>query len=508
MDPEIFYAVVDGQLQRVATDRSLPASFLSAVPTNVSAILNTPAMTIGGWEDSTDGPLALALDADGEVTIIIAVNADQLDAMHETLRSIDTWLSTMSLRDLSELSGNHIVFYEGLWELSPNSSIALAPTRHYVMLTALDELPIADWSAVLPDARFSVRYFDAVAAPGYPALVRGRSADAELSMVPPPLAAVTEPAPIAAVTPLEIVTADDEPAERPHLEPVLDISVSDAPPAPVIDFSPVEIPRIDIVPPAPIPEDITPLEPVVAVEPAPVAGFSIAPEHANAEHANVEHADAEAADAVAAEAAAGVEADTGVERDDDVDIEADVVDLIAADAAMAIDLDDPLVNGFVDDLESALVHDSAALQPGMTYALNGLPLLFDATGESLISISDELFAVDDHIVLVVKLPERRRNSPFEERDRFRWDTALDRIQLLNDHSMNDRGQRRIVHLFVESDRQPEYAAYVGLLNRTEFQTQADAETAWFTIEPRLDADLHRQLKRGRLPQHQSQGANS
>lgn len=465
MDPEIFYAVVDGQLQRVETRRSLPASFLNAVPTNIAAILDTPAMTIGGWEDNADGPLALALDANGELTAVIAVNDDQVDSMGETLQSIDTWLSSMHLRDLSELSGNHVVFYEGLWDLSPNSSIALVPTRHYVLLTALEALPTTEWSALLPNARFSVRHFDAVSAPGHPALVRRRATAQDQTIAPPPLVAVPEPGP--AATPLEIVTLEeDATAEHPHLE-----SVQDLPSSPVVDFSPVEIPRINIVPPADIPGDIVPLEPQPfqdtngpdAVE------FSVAP------------------------------------QPDEVDIEGDVVDLIASDANTTINLDDPLVNGLVNDLDAALAPQ--ALIPGSTYSLSGLPLLFDATGETLISISDELFAVDDDVVLVVQLPERRRDTPFEERDRFRWDTSLDRVQLLNDQSMNTRGERRTVHLFVESDRQPEYAAYVGVLDRTAFQTQTESETAWFAIEPRLDSDLHRLLKRGRLPQHDEQHVN-
>jgi len=455
VDPESFYFVVDGKLQRVEPYPSLPASFLDAVPTNIAAILDAPAMTIGGWEDSTDGPLALGLDANGEITAVIAVNDQQMDVIGETLQSIDTWLSGMQLRDLSELSGNHTVFYEGLWDLSPNSSIALAPTRHYVLLTALDDvLPVAEWAALLPNTRFSVRYFDALCAPGQPALVRRRPIRDEPSIAAPHIVAVPESEP---TTPTELVTSQEDP--EPHVEPA-----QDPPPAPVMDFSPVEIPRINIVP-AEVPEDITPLEPRLRHDPDSRTNyeFSVAP---------------------------------------DVDVESDIVDLIEADSDETIDLDDPFVNRFVADLNTGLA--SQAPIPGSTYSLNALPLLFDATGETLISISDELFAVDDDIVLVVKLPERRRNNPFEERDRFRWDTSLDRVQLLNDHSLNSHGERRTVHLFVESDRQPDYAAYIGLLDRTAFRTQTDSETAWFAIEPRLDADLHRMLKRGRLPQHAEQ----
>lgn len=464
MDQEIFYVVVDGKLQRAETEQSLPASFLNAVPTNIAAILDTPAMTIGGWEDSTEGPLALALDSNGEVTAIVAVNADQIETTATTLQSIDTWLSTMRLRDLGDLSGNHTAFYEGLLDLSPDSSIALASTRHYVLLTALDELPIDKWSALLPDARISIRFFDAVCASGHPAMVRSRSALDRSLRAPSSDASTIESEPPS----LPNNMSADKQTEQPPGE-----SAQDVPTPPVVDFSPVEIPRIDIAPPDPMPEELLPLDPWMDQSESTnrIEGFSVAAEP------------------------------------DGVSIEADVIDLVAAGADPKIDLDDPLVNGLIDDTETPPVPETT-LSPGATYALNRLPLLFDPTGESLTSISDELFAVDNDIVLVVKLPERRRATPFEERDRFRWDTSLDRVQLLNTHGTNSRGEQRVAHLFVESDRQPEYAAYVGVLERTDFQTKTNSETAWFSVEPPLSADLHRLLKRGRLPQHAGQEFDS
>ena len=178
-----------------------------------------------------------------------------------------------------------------------------------------------------------------------------------------------------------------------------------------------------------------------------------------------------------------------------------VIDLVEQDAATTIDLDDPAVNSLANEAQ-ALLSPTETLVPGAVYSLSGLPLLFDSSGESLTSISDELFAVERDIVLVAKLPERRRDNPFEERDRFRWDTSLERIQLLNEYGSNEHGEQRTAHLFVESDRQPQHAVYIGLLHRAAFQTHPNSETAWFSIQPPVDADLHKLLKRGRIPQYQ------
>ena len=396
MDPELFYAVVDDQLVNLELHREIPTAFLQAIPSNVDTIVNERAITIGGWDNSTDGPLVLALSSSGYLVSIVAINANQLDSLEETLVSIDTWLETMQLRDLSELSGNHVEFYEGLWELNPDSSIALAPVRRYILLTAVDELDISSLEAAIPGAEFSISYLDVLQAPNAPAIVRRRT---------------TAHGPGAASSDVpSTVMAPDEPVH--HETESFDLTDG-------------------------------------------------------------------------ADATDSVDTDRAVDVDTVVDSPVDV-DLTSVD----------------HDIFIALDPEQILLESGKTFLLDELPLIFDPAGTSLESISDELFAARDNIVIVATLPERRRDSPFKERNSFRWDTSPSRIRLLNDNSFNPEGTRRTVQLFVESDRDPSLATYVGVLNRIAFQTQAhvESETAWFSIEPALDQDLHRTLRKGRLPQ--------
>jgi len=112
-----------------------------------------------------------------------------------------------------------------------------------------------------------------------------------------------------------------------------------------------------------------------------------------------------------------------------------------------------------------------------------------------------MFAVPGHLVLVDKLPERRRQpSPFENPGRFRWDADGDQQTMLGNNLMDHHGTRSI-HLFVESDRQPGLATYVGLLSAAADNTAGKySSSMWFEITPKVSAPLWQLFRKGRLPE--------
>ena len=64
----------------------------------------------------------------------------------DRLDSIDRWLAPLRLRDLSDLTGDPVAFYEGLLDLQPDSTMSLNPSRRVVLVTALDTIDLADWA--------------------------------------------------------------------------------------------------------------------------------------------------------------------------------------------------------------------------------------------------------------------------------------------------------------------------------------------------------------------------
>jgi hypothetical protein len=144
--------------------------------------------------------------------------------------------------------------------------------------------------------------------------------------------------------------------------------------------------------------------------------------------------------------------------------------------------------------------DHEAFIPGRTYQIGTLPQLFDPNDDRLESISDEMFAVPGHLVLVDKLPERRRQpSPFENPGRYRWDADAE-LQTMLESNLNDRSGDRVLHLFVESDRQPSLATYVGLLTTASDNKAGRYSTSmWFDIDPKVNAPLWQLFRKGRLP---------
>jgi hypothetical protein len=414
VEPGIFYAVVGDQLLGLEQHHELPAEFLSLVPSRLETVLAEPALRIGGWTDPAEGPLVLALTAQGDLVSILAIPDTQLPRLGEMIESIDTWLSTLRLRELSELSGNHESFYEGLWNLSPDAPITLSTARRYVVLTAsnemLDEQPLF---ARLPNAEIDIRYHEVFLAPSGQSVIRRRSGQ-RFETVPLIASApsIDEHEPL----PIDVRQPGDHVADGGHIE-----------------VGPTEL---------------------ASPEAEPLIDLASKP-------------DTDATDAT------------------------DTIDLTYQTLSL------PERPSFPD-----LPDSTVELRPGQTFLINELPALFDPLDDELQSVSDEIFTVRNNLVLVAKLPERRRATPFEGHDRFRWDTSLSHILLMEQSGRTSKGVRRSVLLFVETDRQPGIATFIGTLTRVaaESKTSADLDAAWFSISPSLEGELFRTLKKGRLPQ--------
>lgn len=404
VDHDTYFTVLDGGLVGLEASSSLPDGFTAVLANRIELFLEQRVLTIGDWPDSPDRPHVLALDATGALISMIAVEPDMVDSLADRLDSIDRWLAPLRLRDLSDLSGDPVAFYEGLLDLQPDSTMSLNPSRRVVLVTALDTIDLADWAGPIGPSQIEMQYFDVLAAPGGSAPIITRR-----TPTPEDVARAET-----AITPLADVidlTANDGVAGTAPLPPPPDAVSGDE----TSMWSPLPDPPEQLPPPT---IDLT------ATPPSPVS-----------------------------------------------------------------------------PIDASVLRPAPKIRPGATFAIDRLPLLFDPLGANLMSISDELFAVDQHLVLVEKLPERRRETPFEDRNRFRWDSSANDIELLETHAVGADGSRRVIHLFVETERQGPYCVYIGELERLDARSRSNEDVGWFSISPTLDNDLYRLLRKGRLPEH-------
>lgn len=191
--------------------------------------------------------------------------------------------------------------------------------------------------------------------------------------------------------------------------------------------------------------------------------------------------------------------ETDSQADDEAAID-ETIDLPVDDAVEETVID------LTDDAQSENVEPKSVLQPepsirqGGVFETDRLPLLFDPLVADLESISDVLFAVGHHLVIVEALPEKRRSSPFEDRAQFRWDTDPKTLELVESYRSHPDGSLRTVHLFMESAKREEsQSLYIGRLRRISFENRSSNSTSWFAIEPPLDLELYRSLRRGKFP---------
>ncbi len=452
MDAVTLYTIHGGQLVALTQGPIVPRGIGAAIAANLSSFVAAPGLTIGSWDQTVqrDRPAVMSFTDSGTVvSVVVARMEEDAQPVAERIAAIHAWLAPMQLRDLSQLFTDPGAFYEGLWDMSPNATIALQETRRYVVVTA--ETDTAELNAIageLSDAEVEFVHLDVFTSDMVDDPIIRWSAANDGTLHPPRLDA--EDAPETPGTRNTVVvpptTAVDEPVEIPDIPEIPEPSAE----TPAPDTSEVDVTEIAA------PETI-------AFTPIP---------------------DLDAADTGAADT---------------------VVDLTGDREAGDLDLAEMESADVTPGSQRTNGHEAAGATfiPGRTYEIGSLPLMFDPNDDQLESISDEMFGVPGHLVLVDKLPERRRQpSPFENPGRYRWDATTGLQTMLEARSVDATGDRAI-HLFVESDRQPGLATYVGLLSTAEDnQAGRYSNSLWFDIEPKVSAPLWQLFRKGRLPELQ------
>ncbi len=477
MDPKTLYTLTKDGISPLELRTDIRNDLTPAL---CDLVANTAgSLRIGAWDqlDHHDRPARLELIPDGTLrcTVIDDLAGDELE-LTQRMTDIDSWLDSLQLRDLAGLYGDTATFYEALLDLSPNATISLSGSHFFVVITAHAQR-LAILEATLPGVDvelYEIDLFDGGEAG--PLVVRRRDNGAEPNVT--------------------VVGESPEPEAVDSVEPP-------APPVP----------------------DLVEGEPSTVESDAESGAHDeaevheVAEAHDTAGNETVEEPDEAEHQDEALLGDDGADDDPAVDGHDDAVHEGaeggdeSVHDEQAADDPPAptgdtvrltpdLHTSEPESSNEVIDLRDEQTttpepvdHD---LDPGATFTIDQLPGLFDQTGTALRSISDEIFTVDEEVVLVDKLPERRRRpSPFENPGRYRWDAEADLSDALQ--SELEAGPRTL-HLFVESDRQPGYATYVGVLTSIDAdQGGRTASALWFDIAPKVGPDLWRVFRKGRLP---------
>ena len=425
MHAETLYTINGGELIALTPGVVMPRGLGSAIAFNLESFIEDPGLSIGSWDQTVhdDRPAAMSFTAQGTIVSVVVANMDGDSVpLAKRIEAIHAWLSPMQLRDLSQLFTEPVAFYEGLWDMSPNATIALQETRRYVVVTAdKDTTSIESIPADLGNALVDVVHLDVFTSDsGDDPIIRWSPGKGQ------PLASPTG-ATDGASTAMQMNSIVSDPSDSPESSgngPRVSVAADESTP-PLPDPSEVVAARDRVVP--------------AVVDVSDVADESV--------ETAVQEGSTESAPAV------------GTPRGD---------------------------------------HE--AFIPGRTYQIGTLPQLFDPNDDRLESISDEMFAVPGHLVLVDKLPERRRQpSPFENPGRYRWDADAE-LQTMLESNLTDRSGSRVLHLFVESDRQPSLATYVGLLTTASDNKAGRYSTSmWFDIDPKVNAPLWQLFRKGRLP---------
>jgi len=432
MHTETLYTINGGELIALTSGVAIPRGLGSAIAFNLDSFIEEPGLSIGSWDQTVhdDRPAAMSFTAQGTIVSIVVANMDgEKVPLKKRIEAIHAWLSPMQLRDLSQLFTEPAAFYEGLWDMSPNATIALQETRRYVVVTAeQDTTPLASIPSELGNAVVDFVHLDVFTSEsGDDPIIRWSPGKGQ------PLASPSG-ATDAAATAMQMNSIVSDPSDPSDSSGSADAAGNGAS---------VDDAADEAVPPPPEPSEV--VDDIDLVAPAV----------------------ADASDAV-----------------DDAD-ETAVVEVGSAEP--------PPPRGTPPG-------DNEAFSPGHTYQIGTLPQLFDPNDDRLESISDEMFAVPGHLVLVDKLPERRRQpSPFENPGRYRWDADAE-LQTMLESNLTDRSGDRVLHLFVESDRQPSLATYVGLLTTASDNKAGRYSTSmWFDIDPKVNAPLWQLFRKGRLP---------
>lgn len=434
MHAETLYTINGGELISLTPGPVIPRGLGTAIAFNLDSFVQDPGLAIGSWDQTVhdDRPAAMSFTSDGTIVSVIISEMDGDGVgVGDRIAAIHSWLSPMQLRDLSQLFTEPAAFYEGLWDMSPNATIALQNVRRYVVVTATRDTTESEAIASeLGNAHIEFVHLDVFTSEhGDDPIIRWSPDKGQ------PLTSPTS-APDESTTALQMNSIV---GSKGAAAPRVDAGMPDKPSADR-DAEPTEI-EIDGT--NALVEESEPLPPPPDAE--------------------------------------------------------SVIDL--SDAHVARDKAKPGPSPRRAPPASTEIRAPSGFQPGQTYPIETLPQLFDPNDDLLESISDEMFAVPGHLVLVDKLPERRRQpSPFENPGRYRWD-ANTALQTMLEDNLSDRSGARLLHLFVESDRQVGLATYVGLLaTATDNKAGRYSTSMWFDIEPKVNAPLWQLFRKGRLPE--------
>ena len=163
----------------------------------------------------------------------------------------------------------------------------------------------------------------------------------------------------------------------------------------------------------------------------------------------------------------------------------------------------------VSDTDISIADDSErpTVIRGSHYVTAELPLYFDPTGANIESISDELFAVGPHLILVIDL-DQRDETPLETASIFRWDSEPGHSELFELNEFDRERRRRTVHVFVESGAQPNRVFYLGTADQLAKSDRSEHGAMWFKLRDPVDARILSPLQARTLPVSSLDGAST
>lgn len=135
MDPESLFRIVGDALVPLRRSFQLPDAIRESLDSQVERWLDRPVITIAK-SDAQDRPELLVLDANGGLHGLLIERADV--QTQDRILAIDSWMSTLRIRDLGTLVPDPLAFYEELCDLSPEMMITLTSRTYHVLTTDPD----------------------------------------------------------------------------------------------------------------------------------------------------------------------------------------------------------------------------------------------------------------------------------------------------------------------------------------------------------------------------------